>query len=184
MARVLTFSRRYPIYHPKKGELTRFVEKFWRSGSNWPGLEWLQENNGTDIAAIKDACDTFLGAQGKPARSKGHTIREGTRFIPGMVFSPRVWSEGAYHSPQIKIGPDTVIIKTYGFKSREGYFFLDNVKLSMEAVAIIAANDGLTLEDFLRWFKHPKAFDGQVIIWDETIDYSEFLKIPDKPTTL
>ena len=184
MARTLTFSRRFPVSHPKKGVFTHFVEKFWRSGNNWPGLDWLQENNGTDIASIKDACTTFIAAQGKPARSKGHTIRAGHRFKPGMHFSPRVWAEGPYNSPQIKIAPDVLVFNTLRFESKGGFFFLEGKKLHPDSVSIIAANDGLELEDFLRWFKHPKAFDGQIIIWDQLIDYSNLQFILDEPTTL
>ena len=31
MAKVITFSREFPKYHPKKGQPTLFVEKIWNS---------------------------------------------------------------------------------------------------------------------------------------------------------
>lgn len=31
MSKVITFSRTFPAYHPRKGEPTYFVEKFWTS---------------------------------------------------------------------------------------------------------------------------------------------------------
>jgi len=37
----------------------------------------------------------------------------------------------------------------------------------------LANNDGLTLEDFIHWMynKKEEAFEGQIICWDENIEY-------------
>lgn len=172
MAKVITYSRRFPAHHSKKGQPTHFITKFWRSASNWPGLIWLKENNGEALASIDEELAHYFEHGGKVFPKKGHTIRAGHRFQPGDYFSPRVWSEGPYKSPMVKIAPDIMVEKTWDFRvDRDGDMWLNNVPLLWDKLLLIIKNDGLDEKDFLEWFKYPKEFDGQIICWDNTIIY-------------
>ena len=93
MSRVITFSRHYPSYHPRKGELTYFEYKVCRS--IWD----LKLFSDSDLIYYPDF--PAYVAYGHPP--KCHTIRAGHRFKPGDWFSPRVWSGKPYNSKQIII---------------------------------------------------------------------------------
>lgn len=105
MSRVITFSTKFQTNHPKKGEPTYFVEKFYNS--------LFHKNNLMEYPKGIEINDSILEV-------KGHTIRSGNRWKEGQYFSPRIWSEKPYMSPQIIIAPDTKILKVYEFK-----FFID-----------------------------------------------------------
>ena len=112
MAKVITFSRTFPAYHPKKGQPTFFVEKFWKS-------LWDQ-NKAYDIHLFQEPHDSHFHPMGAndmrnvhEFKGKHHTIRAGHRFKTGDYFSPRVWSGKPYNSKQIKIADDTLIENTY-----------------------------------------------------------------------
>jgi hypothetical protein len=170
MAKVRTFSRRYPATHPRKGEETHFVEKFLMS----VGLEGLDDETfkavdlmvtGGDYGLLPEMIELY--------DPKHHTIRGGKHFKAGDYFSPRVWSEGAYHSPMIKLAPDTRICRVWDI---ELDLTTDFVKIngeiqlnSGEVIKKLAKNDGLTEEDFRGWFRKP--FKGQIICWNPEIKY-------------
>jgi len=168
MSRVITFSRTFPSYHPRKNELTYFVERIWDatmvpSQDDFPGLNDERINY------------AFL----EPARSfpKHHTIRRGHRFKPGDKFSPRVWSGMPYRSKQIAIAPDIEVVKTWDFAiDAHGNYLIDGKKGSFNTLLNIAENDGFeALDDFELWFnvKLHQTFDGQIICWSDLIDYSK-----------
>jgi hypothetical protein len=71
MAKVLTFSRTFPKYHPKAGQPTYFVEKFWES-IGLPDKEYCFN--------LPDEYQNFLRADSKLIWPKHHTIRAGHRF--------------------------------------------------------------------------------------------------------
>jgi len=175
MSRVLTFSRVFPVYHPRKGEPTRFIEKIYAgladilpefkipndANDYW---EWLEYYN----------CTT----------PKYHTIRAGSRWKVGDKFSPRVWSGKPYQSKQIIIAPDIEVKSVQEIKIEvdKDYvcilidnwpFFEENENMvtQIEAFETLAKNDGLTLADMKAWFKYPKPFTGQIICWNEKIKY-------------
>lgn len=178
MSKVITFSRVFPAYHPRKEEPTFFVEKIWEGMSkmDWPEPElntaqrkWFNANFAVNIY------DT-----------KYHTIRSGHRWKAGDKFSPRVWGDdinpksgrsGPYHSKQIIIAPDIEIKKVWKFEIA-GNCFRINEKIKMgesesdfELLDMIAVNDGLNRHDLLEWFRYPKPFSGQIICWNENIIY-------------
>lgn len=185
MARVITFSRRFPVKHPKAGQPTHFVEKIQLSLYN---QKLISLSKASEIAAemgiesmqyIDAAREHF-----KTILPKGHTIRNGHRFKVGDKFSPRVWSGRPYASKQVVIGPDIEVRKTWDITIYVDYFG----PLGLQATITIACqpfydieklaqNDGLSVEDFLAWFAiHPKktgpqTFEGQIICWDESISY-------------
>ena len=108
---------------------------------------------------------------------KYHTIRAGHRWKVGDYFSPRVWSKKAYHSPQIIIGPDIEVKKTWDIIIKpDDSLFINGQDCGMfisfnAIVEKLAKNDGLSTEDLLNWFPNKKEFDGQIICWNPKIEY-------------
>jgi hypothetical protein len=176
MAKVITFSRTFPAYHPRKGEPTNFVEKvlYGLIKGNVPGCGTeLLKNPIVNIKALN------------PDEIKSHTIREGNRFKKGDYFSPAIWGDninpkngrtGPYQSKQIKFAPDIEIKNVWDIEMKtrldERYkmpycIFLVNDQ-PVDA-SILALHDGLDLVDLLSWFIKP--FKGQIICWNENIKY-------------
>lgn len=169
MAKVITFSRTFPSYHPKKGQPTYFVEKFWQSKYidfvGWEGF-WPLVNSGNGF-------DIGLHNKYNP---KHHTIRAGNRFKEGDYFSPRVWSGKPYNSKQIIIAPDTRIEKIWDFEmDLNGVYSINGKYISEQAEYDLAINDGLSEADMQFWFmpnyNKPKEFKGQIICWNKDLIY-------------
>ena len=184
MSRVITFSPKFPSYHPKAGESTNFEAAIWK------GLKknHLQDKTYSIYIShpklLKSGYwqipigwrDLMVDDYFKP---KYHTIRAGNRWKVGDVFSPRVWSNTPYKSKQIIIGPDIEIKKEWQFELHLGHYFKINGRLydgevegHHELLEKIAFNDGLGYRyyyDLTDWF--PKQFYGQIICWNEDIYY-------------
>ncbi len=181
MAKVITLSRFFPVYHPLKKEPTYFVEKFWKS------IRYAAPKLGT-IKGLENEVSNYKCGLGSDYSNgvytlptefepKHHTIRGGSRWEVGMKFSPRVWSEKPYNSPMITIAPDTEIFyspKIEIFKTSEiiidGKFYATfGTKKSRE----LAVNDGLSEEDLKNWFNYPKKdlLDYQIICWNKDLKY-------------
>lgn len=171
MARVITFSRIFPSYHPRKGDKTYFVEKFWK-------CLWDMEKSGMNpldgYFQYYDEAFPVTGDLGENIHhheAKHHTVRIGNRWKVGEFFSPRVWSGTPYRSKQIQIGPDTEIKKIWHIEmDAEGVFKLNGEYFDVTG-GWFAANDGLTADDLLDWFPLGKPFKGQVICWNDEINY-------------
>jgi len=166
MSKVITFSRVYPAYHPRKGQQTDFVGKIWE-GIYLQYPEWL----GDHYEELKPLY-SYIGLHGI-LPPKHHIIRAGHRWKVGDKFSPRVWSGKPYQSKQIIIAPDIEVKKVWDF---EVYFEKTlqqkqvlKLKSGKANIPEIATNDGLNLIDFLHWFNKP--FTGQIICWNENINY-------------
>jgi len=172
MAKVITFSRTFPAYHPKKGQQTYFVEKFWESYESiesdiskvlTPLVPYIQEYKSSN-----DFNYTKHGA-------KNHTIRSGNRWKEGDYFSPRVWSGKPYNSPMITIAPDTLIVKVWDIVVvvKDRHVFLNDVCYTDDSFEFImselAKNDGLTADELKQWFNKP--MEGQIICWSNLIHY-------------
>lgn len=188
--RVITFSRVFPAKHPRKGEPTYFIEKVWKyflekSSPVFP--YWMNKH---ELKIDIRNCYDF--------DPKHHTIRAGNRWKVGDKFSPRIWSGQPYRSKQIQFAPDMEIKKIWDITittedddgENDWSFFNINGKhhtayseeyASLELKAL-AKNDGLSLNDFYNWFslertqkqrleKEPKIFNGQIICWNESINY-------------
>ncbi len=172
MSKVLTFSRVFPAYHPRKGEPTYFVEKLITAFDKQLTFEQIADFP-LSIANIIDY-DIF-----KDAEPKSHTIRGGNRFKVGDKFSPRVWSGKPYASKQIIIAPDIEVKKVWDFEicnvgtkdDADNVLCIDGCRLNAEEVQELAINDGLSFMDLMEWFRFPKPFKGQVISWSEEINY-------------
>lgn len=179
MSRVITFSRSFPAYHPKKGEPTHFVEGILNTmAAILPSdyYSFLKLNSGNEKLA-----ETLFSTitENITLFNKSHTIRAGHRWKVGEKFSPRVWSGKPYKSPMITIAPDIEIKKVWDFKIEGEVFRMRRTDrpdynwfiLGYHDLKIIAANDGLSIENLYAWFQYPKPFDGQIICWNGSINY-------------
>lgn len=190
MSKVITFSTKYPPYHPKKGNPTYFAEGILKSINE---LDLI-----SDPDALHECVNNYyhLNDELNPydlTKVKYTTIRAGHRFKAGDKFSPRVWGNdinpkserrGPYHSKQIIIAPDITIVKTWDILIEElnekenGIGLLFTIGGNEQNMPIhIAKNDGLEKQDFIDWFtlsptfKKKKLFDGQIICWNKNINY-------------
>lgn len=184
MSRVITFSRQFPLGHPKSGQPTQFIEKIWKSiggGGHEYTIQFATAELSRNIVWGYQLVDGY----------KYHTIRKGKRWKVGDKFSPRVWGEdinpksgrkGPYQSKQIAISKDLEVKKIWGIKMvwdndvDEVDIFIDGIwRCQMGSIQSeeYAKNDGLSIEDFEAWFniKKGKPFDGQIICWNDRIEY-------------
>ncbi len=162
MSRVMTFSRVFPSYHPRKGEPTYFVEKIWES-IKMKDPDYISQFIWGD----------WLDQKFEP---KHHTIRAGHRWKVGDKFSPRVWSGKPYQSNQIIIAPDIEVKKQWDFDLINDKLIIGGLFHCLvsqeEKIESFAKNDGLNTTDLLDWFKYPKpCCDNQIICWNENIEY-------------
>ena len=167
MAKVITFSQKFPSYHPKTGQPTYFVEAFYKSLFVMKCLpKELEESFNHEV---------FLNGM-----TKHHTVRNGNRFKKGDFFSPRVWGtdvnpksgkSGAYHSKQIILSHDTEIKNVWDIEINEATEISINGKfISYGWEVELANNDGLSWQEFNDWFvKLP--FKGQIICWNDAVSY-------------
>lgn len=176
---VRTFSRVFPDYHPRAGEPTYFVEKIYNS--IFSPHDW---SDAPDNESYVTAMNSYITDQ------KHHTIRAGHHFQAGDFLVPRVWSGKPYKSKQIQIAPPIEIVKTWDFEidscgvysiAKPGEQLLYTFQaLDPESEYLddkIAANDGLSPQDFYHWFsrspdfKKNDGFKGQIICWNKSIEY-------------
>jgi hypothetical protein len=182
----MTFSRYFASGHPRKGQPTQFIEKIL--------LSLIEIGH----ISIGKACE--IGREMKmegfqyidelrklKLQPKHHTIRAGNRWKPGDLFSPRIWTGNPYKSKQFEFVYPVEVKKTWSFEVDENgvpslngiYLFdTDETKLLAEQgiEKTIATNDGLTWQDWNDWlimpcFKKAKPFIGQIICWNEEINY-------------
>lgn len=193
--RVITFSRTFPDYHRRKGQPTHFVEKILNL--QWPG--WRDSTFLRLLLAVNDrkikegklkeqqVIDFYCSLNPSITEVKMHTIRAGYRWKEGDITNAAVWSGRPYHTPQIIFTPDIELKKVWEFDIKSDTFPGDgeiniNGKLftgvvaglfasNLKGIIAMAANDGLEYTDFLDWFQFPKPFDGQILCWDERINY-------------
>lgn len=171
-----TFSQTYPSHHPQVGERTFFVEKVWN---------YLWQNHGLsfdfdDIVAVNPTIDRNILWAFWDERTlqqeevKNHTIRGGHHFKPGDILIPKIWIGRPYHSKQIQIAPPIQIKKTWRFEIKNVGYYLDGRKLKLTQLKQVALNDGLEVDAFECWFniKKDQTFDGQIICWNENINYN------------
>jgi hypothetical protein len=171
--KVITFSRNFPATHPHKGEPTHFVEKIVK------GLNQIQPP--------QDISSPFIEEMYYIVDPKHHTIRAGNRWKEGEYFSPRVWSDKPYASKQIQFAQPIQIKKLwdielqYNSDKTELFFLINSKPVGKDVVDFniddfiteLANNDGLYVHDFLNWF--PTSFKGQILCWNDSIDYSNYI---------
>jgi len=164
---VITFSRYFQTTHPRKGEPTFFVEQILNCVMQ-RGENGKVDRN--DIPAqLYPLINDFVLLDGTMIKS--HTIRSGHRFKPGDYFDPRIWYGKPYCSPQIQIAPAIEVKKTWDFQMDErGFYWINGYNTGFD-ITEVAKNDGLTIDDFNFWFRGSKGFEGQIICWNENIEY-------------
>ncbi len=166
MARVITFSTKFPADHPKAGKPTMFIEKVWK-GLRYAGYGDMRDHfkdypHLMDIAVNPDLLN---------CPPKLHTIRRGGRWKAGDIFSPRIWSGKPYASPMLTIAPDVKIQRTVPFEmDATGVYSISGRKIWDEEIgSSLAQNDGLSVDDMFQWFmpdiNKPKPFKGQILIY-------------------
>jgi len=151
MAKVLTVSRFFPAYHPRKGQSTLFVEKILKS-----------------LGQLTPEMDRLFADKVWP---KNHTIRKGNRWKVGDKASLRYWSDKPYNSPQVEFA-EVEVVQLWNIKISEFCEIFVNdmeTEASMIRVTRVAENDGLNWEDLINWFipnsNKFKGFEGQIICW-------------------
>lgn len=185
MSKVITFSQKFPSYHPKKGQPTYFVEKILNDlGVDYNDEAYLKELfklNEKNIELSKLSYDDielwWLSLNEKiliTNETKAHTIRNSKRIKAGDIASFRVWSGKPYNSPQI-IFYKFKIIKTFDFKMDLcGVYSINGMYTENDEP--LAINDGFDNEDDLfNWlmpnYDKPTEINGQIICWNPTIIY-------------
>jgi len=156
----IMFSRVFPAYHPRKGEPTYFVEKM------------LRQLIIDDKASTEDLKSEFVHIPilGR-INGKGHTIRKGHHFTEGDYFKPKVWTVLPYKSVKHQFAPPVKVEKVYDFEITNGQIVIGGKLYATPWLNQVAHNDGLTLADFYAWFQYPKPFEGQIIVWNNEINY-------------
>jgi hypothetical protein len=100
---------------------------------------------------------------------KYHTIRAGNRWKVGETFSARIWSGKPYRSKQVEFA-QLPIKKIWNIEFDEnGVIAIDGFYTDKDYE--IAMNDGLAEDDFYSWFPMGKPFKGQIICWNENVNY-------------
>jgi hypothetical protein len=158
------FAKSFPAYHPRAGEPTYFVQKIL-----YAKTEMAHPGQYKPLSPHID-------------HPKFHTIRGGSRWKVGDIFSARVWEGVPYRSKQkefaqlqvhqiwdIAIDENGVISMA---KPGEQMYYIPQ-----EMYDQLAHNDGLDAMDFDQWlimpvFRSEKFWKGQVICWHPDLNYS------------
>jgi len=180
MSRILTFSRTFPAYHPRKGEPTYFVEAILSQlgidYTSYNYFDWIVKNNPKiDSSFLED----FMDSLKQNIYPKSHTIRNHVHPLKVSEFiNPNCWAGKPYNKTkegywQIKFAPDIEVKKTWDIQILNAPTFFETKINGKEfnSWTLLAKNDGLSAVDMLDWFKHPKPFNGQIICWNENIKY-------------
>lgn len=157
MAKVITFSRKFPKGHAKAGSQTYFVEQILKylniKTCSESYLNWLISNNpNLERYVLVDFQKSLIPHD----NAKVHTIRGSKNFDAGEVFSPRVWTGKPYMSKQLIFAPEIIIKNIFPVtitieSGCDISIIKDRIKLDTSTVAI---NDGLTKADFFSWFNN------------------------------
>lgn len=159
-------SRYFPKGHIRESDPTYFVEKLWES----VGLP----DNAMDLA---DEYMNFMRKDSSEIWPKHHTIRSGNKVKVGDFIQFFVWSEKPYKSKQIVIGNPIEVKKVWDFEIKWYFGLIEYCEILIDGkkqlnLGKIGANDGLSFEDFKSWFGNfEKPFEGQILAWDENIEY-------------
>jgi len=181
MAKVLSFSREFPHYHPRAGQSTYFVESVLK-GLHIPINEKYRQfliKENSDRFSLKQINSFFdsLYLDFETTRTKIHTIRRTSRFKEGEPASLRVWSGRPYRTAQMIFACSTInqiIPVELGFgldaiKFNGGEWLFDHYD---DTINKLAENDGLGHRNFLEWFnsnenKYMPSFEGKILVFSK-----------------
>jgi len=153
--KVIMISKVFLKGHPRQGEPTHFVQKVLHSRLNKKQMIPV-----SDISY--------------PA--KHHTIRAGQRWKEGDMASIRIWTGKPYRSKQEEI-IQVEIKQVWPIEIDEnGVLTVNGLYIEDAVERKLAMNDGLYHDDFPEWlvmpcFRKAKAFSGQIICWNDKIEY-------------
>ena len=169
MSKVIILSRKFLKGHPKAGTDTDFEDAV---------LSVIDKTYNDTVHLIQIITDQ------KP---KHHTIRFGRRWKTGDKASLRVWSGKPYASKQRVMAPDvTLRVVDILVDYDQGIIMVDYEKINHQILHLcylssgcsdlkmIAANDGLSAQDFLDWFQVGKkkgVHEAQILIWGDVKEY-------------
>lgn len=167
----------FPIGHPKAGQPTYFVEKFWNSIDKILSFDQIKHLPCQDYGKLND----FIPLNLNLMLEKHHTLRVGSRWKVGDKFSPRVWSGKPYNSKQIIIAPDIEIVKLWNvvIESTPNQTLVmerteSHTSFNLLSLGEVATNDGLSIEDFVSWFNPNRKnieLSCQIICWNPIVNY-------------
>jgi len=147
---VIMVSRFFPATHPRKGEKTNFMNSIFM---------------GTKVHTIRGNCDPEKDSY-ELWRKRIAEVNEGKAYL-----SLRYWAGKPYNSKQVEFKQIHKAAVSH-FKMVDTGVFIDwqiDCDKPMHTMEELAANDGLSKEDFLNWFfpqnqKVVRTFEG-AIIW-------------------
>ncbi len=135
---VITISKSFPAYHPRKGQDTDFLSRILNTSKK----HTIREN----YAWWKNRLDEV---------NKGNA-----------VLSLRQWTGKPYNSKQKEFAELTsVTYQEFEFKHDDECMapYIDGKQVNVDDFIDVCENDGLGKTDFLAWFKYPKPFKGILI---------------------
>lgn len=168
--KVIMVSRTFPVYHPKAGKETNFVEKIYNCLVH-ENYESIKSDSVTNRIYLKKS---------KEHEPKRHTVRSGNRWKVGDMASLRYWDGKPYGKGVKPVEFAQVEIKqTWPVKIYSGldtiHIFIAGCEYMVpyKSLDLIAKNDGLSLPDLRSWFKMPvkETFIGQIICWSDKVSY-------------
>jgi hypothetical protein len=184
MAKVLTFSQVFPADHYRAGAKTGFPAKILSALMVDPSrpeyFDFLCGLNRDNLDARKYTKRDLLlwlecVSRQNPGPDKIHTIRGAGRFVPGELASPRVWFDEPYNSPQIILWQPLEIKQALPFEVRDQKVFINGLfyceSHDVQKIYPLAMNDGLSVSDFLSWFKFPAPVTEKSIYSWSKVDY-------------
>lgn len=135
---VLIVSQRFPAKHPRKGDLTMFIENIL---------------NGSKIHTIRNNYPLWKKRIDEVSAGKA-------------VISIRVWSGLPYRSPQEEITTLTREhgVGVQKLTTKDGHHEIDDFFRIGEVYDVFAKNDGLSEIDFFEWFREVKLNTDLAII--------------------
>lgn len=175
--RQIMIARNFMQTHPRKGEVTNFVEKILKS---------LEPDSILLPESLYGYCDLDIWKNVTP---KHHTIRSGKHWKTGDKVQLKVWSGKPYRSKTITVTPPLTLTvfdieicngnpittpywRIYINGGLIGCICPDNRDAGFNE---LAKNDGLSPEDMYNWFiPNPSkftGFSGQLLCWNPEIKY-------------
>lgn len=169
-AKKLRFERVFPKGHSRSGRSTYFAEAIIKSLPEIPPSQYCHGNTKKRISdRLLPFCNYTAYDYALPIN---HTIRKGVFWKNGDSAELVLIPKAAGYAKSITIA-EVTICKVWDFEVKDGIFFVQNKPIDLDKVQEIAKNDGFNLEEFLEWYKYPKPLRGQIICWNNKIEYNE-----------
>lgn len=155
---VITLSKTFPAWHPRKGQPTEFLEKFL-NGQTKP-IDWTGADPSIKLHTIRANFPLWL--------KRIQDVRNGK-----AVLSVRQWSGRPYASKQVTVATLSTLnfvgiqqLNISEFYGVDRYTVWDMQGYNGYDVnpGVLAAHDGLSLDDWLSWFKDYKRGEPLAII--------------------